>query len=467
MRTGPRAVILGSIMIAAACQPGTAVGPSASPIASATPTTIPATATPTVVPGPTLWVEVGPDLPVDSGLKDVASVGGTIVVVGGTGSAPLVATSTDGNAWLRPAGSIATAGGAGMAALAPMAGGLLAVGAGDAGSVVWTTADGTAWQKVFESTPPTEAEITAGAPAFAAMGSVVVGGPGYVSVGVSVPGLVDDFGGAAWTSTDGRSWTHAPSTAQLLRAPLYDVVATTGGLVAVGGIGGAVSLTSKDGVAWTLHEQKDVLAGGQFWSVVAGPDGGLVGVGDGGGALSAVSADGAAWRSGPCTGSLTEAHFRDVAVIPTGYVAAGYVAERAAIWTSTDGEIWSRVEADLGVGSIDAIAMTPHGLVAVGSSIWLGPLDGIGQDGTYPASPCGAPVPGSPSQSPDPVSSAGPSSGVVQCLQSAAAGAAIPSGLALCADLGIGCEVPVPAPDVILCKVEEPALPPSDAPAAS
>ncbi len=467
MWTGPRALILGSILVAAGCQPGTAVGPSTPSIAPAPSATAPASATPTIVPGPTHWLEVSPDLPVDSGMRDVATIDETVVVVGSTGSAPLVATSRDGTAWTRqPTDSIESAGGAGMSALAPLATGLLAVGAGDAGSLVWTTADGTTWQKVFASRPTTQAEITAGASSYAAMASVAVGGPGYVAVGVSVPGLVDDFGGAAWTSTDGRAWTIAPSTSQLLRAPLHEVVATTTGLVAVGGIGGAVSLTSTDGTAWILHEQKDVLVSGQFWSVVVGPDGGLVGVGDGNGPLSAVSADGAAWRSGPCTGSLTDAHFRDVIVISTGYVAAGSVAERAAIWTSSDGAVWSRVEADLGDGTIEAIAATPHGLVAVGSSIWLGPLDGIGQDGTYPATPCGAPVPGA-SGAPGPAVSPGPSGGVVQCIQSAAAGAAIPSGLARCADLGIGCEVPVPAPDVVLCKVEEPALPPSDAPAAS
>ena len=454
MWTGPRAAILGSIIVAAGCQTSPAVAPAQ------------ATTTPNL--GPTTWLEVGLDLPPNSGLTDVSSVGPTLVAVGSTGSAPLVQLSTDGAAWVRSANmeSIPTAGGAGMAAVVPAAPGLLAVGAGDAGSVAWTTTDGTTWQKVFESTPPTEAEIGAGATAVGAMASVAVGGPGFVAVGVAIPGLVDDFGGAAWTSTSGRTWTIAPSTSQLLRAPLYDVVSTTRGLVAVGGIRGAVSLTSTDGVSWILHEQRDVLEGGQFWSVVVRPDGGLVGVGDGTGAWSAVSDDGAAWREGPCTGSLTEARLLDVVAVTAGYVASGQVAGHAAIWTSSDGEVWSRVKADLGEGQVNGISVTPYGLVAVGSSIWLGPLDGIGEDGTYPPSPCGAPVPDDLLQSPDPAATPGPSGAVVECVLSSVDGAAIPSGLVRCADLGIECEVPVPAPDVVLCKVEEPAIPPGDAPAA-
>ena len=462
MWTGPRAVIVGSILVAAACQGNTAVAPppSASTPATAPATTPSASPVPTATPirGPANWRRVARDLPENSSLNDVATIGQTVVAVGSTGTEPLVETSTDGIVWQPSTNPIESVGGAGMSGLVPASPGLLAVGGGDAGSVVWTTADGSTWQKVYAA--------AAGATPYAVMDSVAAGGPGFVAVGLGVPGLVDDFGGAAWTSPNGRDWVMAPSTSQLLRAPLKDVVSTPKGLVAVGGIGGAVSLTSTDGSAWILHEQKDVLKGGQFWSVAIRPDGGFVGVGGGNDAFSALSDDGAGWLPGPCTGSLTDASLRDVVAVPTGFVASGEVAGRAAVWYSLDGDVWSRVNADLGEGLITAIAVTPHGLVAVGTSIWLGPLDGVGQDGTYPRTPCGAPVPVA-SGGPGPAATPGASSAVVQCVQSAVPGAPVPSGLAKCADLGIGCEVPDPAPPVVLCKVEEPALPPSAAPAAS
>jgi len=408
-----------------ACQAGPAVAPSASTAAAGSPAAVSAKpVSPAVIVGPSQWREVGPDLATIGALNDVVVIGATVVAVGGTGSRPLVMTSPDGLAWVRAPDTAAfdTTGGAGMGSAVTTSGGVLAVGAGDGESVAWLSPDGVSWEKVFES------------PGTSAMASVARDGPGFVAVGVGIPGLVEDFGGAAWTSADGRTWVPAPATPQLLRAPLTDVVKTERGLVAVGGLDGPVSLTSTDGVTWILHEQRDVVKGGRFWAVALRPDGGLVGVGDGG-AFSAVSDDGAAWRRGPCTGSLTEASLRAVVATSTGYLAAGSVAGHAAIWTSGNGETWSRVRADLGAGQINALVLTASGMVAVGTSIWLGPANGIGDLDAYPPTPCGAPPPDAPLATPDPAATPDPSDG--------AAEPALPSGAA-----------------------EEPALPPSDAPAA-
>ena len=421
MRTRHRTAILGSILFFAACQAGPAVAPSASTPAAESP----ASASPAVLVGPTQWSEVGPELETVGALNDVVAVGQTVVAVGSTGSRPLVLTSSDGLTWIRAPDTAAfdTAGGAGMGSAVTSPGGVLAVGAGDGESVAWLSPDGATWEKVFES------------PGTSSMASVTRDGPGFAAVGAALPGLVEDFGGAAWTSADGRAWIPAPASSQLLRAPLRDVVATERGLVAVGGIDGPVSLTSTDGVTWILHEQRDVLGGGAFWAVAVRPEGGFIGVGDGGGAFSAVSDDGAAWRRGLCSGSLTDASLRAVVASATGYLAAGSVAGRAAIWTSRNGEVWSRVRADLGAGQINAITTTPYGLVAVGTSVWLGPANGIGAHDAYPPTPCGAPPPDAPLATPDPV------------------GSPVPSG-------------PAEEPALPSGAGEEPALPPSDAPAA-
>ncbi len=56
--------------------------------------------------------------------------------------------------------------------------------------------------------------------------------------------------------------------------------------------------------------------------------------------------------------------------LPTGWVAVGSQGDQAAIWTSLDGSDWQAVDpiaAGLGKGAVSDVALTPAGLVAVGT----------------------------------------------------------------------------------------------------
>jgi hypothetical protein len=333
-------------------------------------------------------------------LSDVGEIGGTLVAVGSTGSAPLVFVSRDGADWTRVADqpAFATRGGAGMTGLTRWQDWLVAVGVGDAESVVWRTKDGRSWEKTYETRPRTQAEIDGGVAVDGAMSQVVSDGTELVAVGLSTGGLVDDFGGAAWRSGDGVAWVAAPASIQLSRAPILDVVFLADGTyVAVGGVRGAVSLVSPDGVNWTLHEQRDVVSDGLLYSIVSGTDPRLVAVGrEAGVGVSATSSDGALWARGVCTGALTGASLYTVATLGGGYVAGGTVNDRAGVWVSRDGARWSRVRGEFGEGRIASVFGHDGSVVAVGSGIWLGPADAVGDPGLYPEADCGAPNPDQP-----------------------------------------------------------------------
>jgi hypothetical protein len=345
------------------------------------------------------WTVVDVDL-AGGQLTDVGEIDGSLVAVGSTGSSPLVFVSTDGVDWTRvpdqPA--FATRGGAGMTGLTRWQDWLVAVGAGDAESVVWRTKDARTWEKTYETRPRTQAEIDGGVTVDGAMYRVVSSGTELVAVGSSVGGLVDDFGGAAWTSSDGTAWVAAPASIQLSRAPIFDVAILEGGTyVAVGGVRGAVSLISGDGVDWTLHEQRDVVSEGRLFSIASGTDSRLVAIGDEAGrGVSATSADGALWARGVCTGALTGALLYTVAALGRGFVAGGEVGGRAAVWVSQDGARWTRVRGEFGEGRITSVFVHDGSVVAVGSGIWVGPPDAIGDAGLYPETGCGAPNPDQP-----------------------------------------------------------------------
>lgn len=374
----------------------------ASIIAACLPAGVPPTASidpASTQPAAQRWTALEVDL-AGGVLADVGEIGGTFVAVGSTGSSPLVFVSTDGADWTRvpdqPA--FATHGGAGMAGLTRWQDWLIAVGPGDSESVVWRTKDGRSWEKTYETRPRTQAEIAGGVAVDGGMIQVVSSGAELVAVGVGTGGLVDDFGGAAWRSSDGIAWVAAPASVQLSRSPIFDVTILAGSTyVAVGGVRGAVSLVSPDGVDWTLHEQRDVVSNGLLYSIVSGTDARLVAVGrEAGVGVSATSTDGALWTRGVCTGALTEASLYTVATLGGGFVAGGTVSDRAGVWVSQDGARWSRVRGEFGEGRIASVFASDGAIVAVGSGIWLGPPDAIGDPGLYPEADCGAPNPDQP-----------------------------------------------------------------------
>jgi hypothetical protein len=407
------------------------------------------------------------DIELDGGwLSDVEEIGGSVVAVGSTGSGPLALASTDGGTWTRASEqpSFETPGGAGMSSLITWQGGLVAIGPGDRQSVAWRSTDGLTWEKTYESHYPSDEEIAAGYAFEGAMYRGAQGPTGLVAVGLSVNGLTGDFGGAAWTSQDGASWTSVPPDVQLSRAPLYDVtVLGDGSYVAVGGYLGATSLLSPDGRSWTLHEQRDVLSDGQLRAITVGSGGRVIAVGDESAqGFSATSSDGALWQRGLCNGAMTDAVIHAVSPLGDGFVAGGAVGAQAAIWVSADGRSWERVRAQLGAGQVSAILSRPDAIIAVGTGVWVGPAGAVGDGERYPEAPCGAP-------NPDPPLPEATSSGeTLQCaiVTGPYASSDLPEGMPLCEDIGATCQaLPDPAPPVVFCEYEAPALP--EAPAGA
>jgi hypothetical protein len=145
--------------------------------------------------------------------------------------------------------------------------------------------------------------------------------------------------GAAWTSTDGLTWSAATDDGTFKGALLMAVVHGSGGYLAVGAIGvnGAV-WTSPDGSAW-------------------------------------IRADGGAFKGSTLA---------DVASNGSGYVAIGRDANGAAAWTSTDGKSWRSVGKIAGAADerFAAVAIGQTASIIVGGSpgaataglVWLGPL---------------------------------------------------------------------------------------------
>ncbi len=247
-------------------------------------------------------------------------------------------TSPDGIIWTRVPDSDDLGGEGGQRMLNVTAGGpgLVAVGwdesSGDQKAAVWTSSDGIIWTRVPDSDDPDGegSEV---------MLSVTTGGPGLVAVGLHVPG--GDQNAAVWTSPDGIIWTRAPDSDDLGGEGgqrMLSVTTVGPGLVAVGlhvpGVNqNAAVWTSPDGIIWTRAPDSEAL-GGQSRQVM----------------LSVT-------KGGP------------------GLVAVGWDEssgdQKAAVWTSSDGIIWTRSpdNDDLGgEGSQRMLSVTAGGpgLVAVG-----------------------------------------------------------------------------------------------------
>ena len=172
----------------------------------AVPTAVPAPgSTARRTPGPITWdVLQGPGQ-----LSDVASTGALLVAVGlagsnvETGDAAGVWTSPDGRTWepakvAQPAGT--------MVAVAAEPGRLVAVGTvedGTGGPAAWTSVDGRTWQALpasaFAAAGHSQDRSRTSSPAGRLRGRRLRGGGGRLPP-------------AAWSSTDGLTWTHTPST---------------------------------------------------------------------------------------------------------------------------------------------------------------------------------------------------------------------------------------------------------------
>lgn len=226
---------------------------------------------------------------------------------------------------------------------------------------------------------------------------VVWTGSRFIAAGdllAGVPGIAD--------STDGQAWHVQPSLVQ--NAVLRGLASGPGGVVAVGSHGSAgESWFSTDGLSWTAAPSATSLRPGSGNNIrmngVIPTDGGWLAVGEedapcqidcDGNQVRAIvwtSKDGLRWARQPDSAALAHARMTGVVRGGPGYVAVGSAPDRAnaaggaihgVAWTSTDGRSWSRVpdapvfHAPAGTtqqfgDGITAIASSGGRLVAVGS----------------------------------------------------------------------------------------------------
>lgn len=239
------------------------------------------------------------------------------------------------------------------------------------------------------------------------MNAVVAGGPGLVAVGYA--GTADDVDAAVWVSSDGISWTRVTHDESVFGGQytemMTSLVAGGPGLIAVGydmyhpagasptsqrREADAAVWISPDGLVWSRVPHSEGVFGGDYWlemSAITAVGDGFVAVGYRGlaGTTSAavwLSPDGLSWsrvpHSEPVFGGYGDQRMRGVTAGPAGVIAVGVdQADEgtfdAAVWTSADGNGWSRVAHDdtvfggRGDQEMNAVAATGFGLIAVGS----------------------------------------------------------------------------------------------------
>jgi hypothetical protein len=184
----------------------------------------------------------------------------------------------------------------------------------------WTSVDGVTWSrvphnpKVFGEWDEDEGPVSAPMHGLSvSMRDVTTGGPGLVAVGDVYRGGWGTGRGAAWTSTDGVTWSLADDHIEAVS--VLAVTAGGPGLVVVGfatetPIPSALNetwmaavWTSTDGATWSRVPPQPEVLGGPGWQGM-----------------------GAVTTGGP------------------GLVAVGGSPEGPTAWTSTDGITWSRVD---------------------------------------------------------------------------------------------------------------------------
>jgi hypothetical protein len=351
--------------------------------------------------------------------RDVTTQSASSPVSTGQLTSPGVVDPVSGYEWYRVALDVATMGGIDASIHRVTVGGPGLVAVGSVGSVleadaaIWTSVDGIAWTRV-----PHDEEIFGGV-GIQSIEDVTIGGPGLVAVGRdSYTDDSDTYAVAAvWTSVDGTNWSRVPQDAAVFggarREPaevaVMTAVATGGpGLVAVGEVGGgrdmagltgewlpspvAAVWTSSDGTRWTrVPHAPDVFGTASGMTDVAPGGPGLVAVGwgeavrDGGGAAVWTSVDGLIWTRVPHDVDVLCCHMTAVTAGGPGLVAVGVGSEipnpspametwTAVVWTSVDGLTWTRVPHDEttlggpGLQQMTDITATGHGLVAVGEA---------------------------------------------------------------------------------------------------
>ena len=328
-------------------------------------------------------------------------VAGGVDRAGGDADAA-VWTSPDGSRWERVAHDEPALGGAGAQEIRGVAASdrmLIAVGSTSAGedtdAAIWMSVDGISWTRI----DPDEADL--GGDGREEIWSVTSDGPGWVAVGSDWSG--GDADAAVWTSPDGYGWTRISHDEEVLGGPgrqeMLAVVAGEFGVIAVGydsngganGTNAAVWIAS-DGQGWSRVLHDELVFGGPDLQVMNGVAMGGPGVVAVGSDASGLDGDAAVWttpngrswtRASGDTAGLVVARPQamwavaagNAGLVAVGFESAGSVSF-AAVWTSDDGHVWSRVPHDPAVfgpsdsQAIWSVANGAGGFVGVGWE-WL------------------------------------------------------------------------------------------------
>ena len=334
------------------------------------------------------WKQVAPPEMAGVTLSDVTASGTGFEAVGtslGASNAQKgqAFKSADGTTWVAAANDPFND--AALAAVAAVHEGLVALGAGHCslecgGFQSWLSADGTTWTGPVKS--PSLGDEARGI-------GLVEQGSTIVAVATE---LLDPSSnknrGRVYLSTDATAWTD-PLTADALAQSIPTGVATDGtSLVLVGstissdGTHAGEAWRSVDGHAWSAVTNDGSFEGAQLMAVVHGSDGYV--------AVGSIGVDGAVWSSTDGAtwarvdgGAFVGSPLVDIAANASGYIAVGRGKSGGAAWTSTDGKNWQSS------GSIDGAEGTKFVAVAIGSTasiivggavgspsgvVWLGPL---------------------------------------------------------------------------------------------
>jgi hypothetical protein len=162
--------------------------------------------------------------------------------------------------------------------------------------------------------------------------------------------FLDSTDGVTWQRQQGRGEVGGPTR----------VAAGPGGIVAIGMIGEQQgSWSSLDGLTWTAHRDAfhtaagarsrgdvgDVIAGGAGWLAVGSHVPNCASACAPDRALVWTSSDGLVWTQVPDQAAFKDGWMNAVAGLDAGFVAGGE-SIGAATWTSADGLVWSRVPDD-------------------------------------------------------------------------------------------------------------------------
>jgi hypothetical protein len=261
--------------------------------------------------------------------------------------------------------------------------------------VILASADGVNWARLAEDDPTLNLGTVS-------MYGVTDGGPGLVAVGFGCENDVESCMPypTVWTSTDGTAWDRSPANPEVFGelGALLDVVNTEHGLIAAGGVYATVDETeliqptvwlSPDGLEWERVWQGEAydfsaattITG--FQALATDTDGRVIGVGtavnDDGEFVGAIwtSTDGRTWeRIDPNSETFVSNTDSDVSIFDVAAGSGGFVAvgsdggTEVAIWHSPDGLKWTRADtADQPfdyLGTLSAVDALGTGWIAAG-----------------------------------------------------------------------------------------------------